>query len=148
TNGNGAVAAVTSASAQLAGKLLVDVSNPLDFSGAGPALSVAGADSVGERLQRALPDTTVVKALNTVNCAVMVDPGLVPGEHVVFVCGNDADAKARTTALLGEFGWPAERVLDIGDITGARATEGYLLLWLRLAARTGSAPLNIAIRRG
>jgi 8-hydroxy-5-deazaflavin:NADPH oxidoreductase len=147
TNGNGAIPAVTSASAELAGKLLVDVCNPLDFSGGGPSLSVGITDSIGEQVQRALPDTAVVKALNTVNCDVMVTPGLVPGEHQVFVCGNDADAKARTTELLGWFGWPAERVIDVGDITGARATEGYLLLWLRLTGWADGARFNIEVHR-
>lgn len=147
TNGNGAVAAVTAASAELSGKLLIDVCNPLDFSGGGPSLSVGITDSIGEQVQRALPETSVVKALNTVNCDVMVDPGLVPGEHVVFVCGNDLAAKARTVELLGWFGWPVERVIDIGDIAGARATEGYLLLWLRLMGWAGGARLNIEVHR-
>jgi hypothetical protein len=123
------------------------VCNPLDFSGGGPSLSVGITDSIGEQVQRALPETSVVKALNTVNCDVMVDPGLVPGEHVVFVCGNDLAAKARTVELLGWFGWPVERVIDIGDIAGARATEGYLLLWLRLMGWAGGARLNIEVHR-
>jgi len=112
-----------------------------------PTLSVGITDSLGERIQRALPGTSVVKALNTMNCDVMVDPGLVPGDHVVFVCGDDAGAKARTVALLGELGWPPERVVDAGDITGARATEAYILIWLRMMGWAGGARFNIAVQR-
>jgi predicted dinucleotide-binding enzyme len=102
----------------LAGKLLIDVANPLDFShGMPPSLSVCNTDSLGERIQRAFPATHVVKALNTVNCDVMVEPARVPGEHIVFVCGNDAEAKEKAVRLLSEFGWRVERVLDLGDIT-------------------------------
>jgi predicted dinucleotide-binding enzyme len=146
-NGNGTVAAVTSAATELAGKVLVEVSNPLDFSSGGPSLSVAITDSLGEQVQRALPETFVVKALNTVNCDVMVDPVRVPGDHAVFVSGNDANAKSRVIALLGEFGWPADRVLDIGDITAARTTEAYMLIWLRMMNVVGDSLFNIEIRR-
>jgi predicted dinucleotide-binding enzyme len=107
----------------LAGKTLIDVSNPLDFSSGGPALFTTTTDSLGERIQAAFPAARVVKTLQTVNCNVMVDPASLPGEHVVFVCGNDDAAKAQTRELLGEFGWPGERVLDLGDLTAARATE-------------------------
>src|SRR3954454_23523050 len=108
----------------LDGKVLVDISIPLDFSqGFPPSLSVVNTDSVGEQLQAAHPHVRVVKALNTVNAAVMVDPDSGPGEHVLFVAGNDDAAKAEVAALLGRFGWPAARVIDLGDITAARATE-------------------------
>lgn len=130
----------------LSGKLLIDVANPLDFSGGGPALFTDSTDSLGERIQRAFPSARVVKSLNTVNASVMVDPGSVPGDHVVFVAGDDAGAKDETRALLGEFGWPSERVIDIGDITGARGAELYLLLWLRLMNATGTATFNIALQ--
>ena len=131
----------------LAGKVLIDVSNPLDFSGGGPAMFTDSTDSVGERIQQAFPATRVVKSLNTMNASVMVDPSLVEGDHVVFVAGDDAGAKDQARALLGEFGWPPERVLDIGDITGARGTEQYLMLWLRLMNATGTATFNIAVNR-
>jgi len=139
TAGVGAVEATGSASDALDGKLLIDVSNPLDFSGGTPSLFVGTTDSLGEQLQRALPGTLVVKALNTMNAEVMVD-------HVVFVCGDDADAKARTVALLAELGWPPDRVVDCGDISGARATEGYLLIWLRMMRWVGGPRFNIAVR--
>lgn len=85
--------------------------------------------------------------MNTVNCDVMVDPSLAPGAHVMFVCGNDGEAKARVTALLTSFGWPAERVCDLGDISSARATEMYLGLWLRIMMANGTGKFNIAICR-
>ena len=148
TAGAGALDAVGSASAGLEGKLLIDVSNPLAFPGGAPTLFVGITDSLGEQIQRALPGTAVVKALNTVTAEVMVEPALVPGDHVVFVCGDDAEAKERVLALLGELGWPRERVLDVGDITGARATEAYLLIWLRMMGLVGGARFNIAVQRG
>lgn len=132
----------------LAGKILVDVANPLDFSqGMPPTLAVSNTDSLAEQIQRALPDARVVKALNTVNAMVMVDPGRVPGEHDVFLCGNDADAKAQVTELLESFGWPSERIVDLGDITGARAMEMYLPLWLRLFGTFGTGDVNVLVVR-
>ena len=149
TAGMASLEALESAGAEhLEGKLLIDVANALDFSaGRPPTLGFANTDSLGERIQAAFPGARVVKALNTINAAVMVDPGSVPGEHVIFVCGDDEAAKRQTTALLGELGWPAERVLDLGDITAARATEMYLALWLRLMGALGGASFNIAIER-
>ena len=132
----------------LAGKLLIDVANPLDFShGMPPSLSVCNTDSLAERIQRAFPATRVVKALNTVNCDVMVEPARVPGEHIVFVCGNDAEAKEKAVRLLSEFGWRVERVLDLGDITAARSTEMYLPLWLNLMGQLGTLHFNIELAR-
>lgn len=132
----------------LAGKLLVDVSNPLDFSREGlPTLFVCNADSLGERIQAAFPAARVVKTLNTVNCEVMVDPGKVPGEHVVFVSGDDPGAKAEATALLEGFGWSAQRVIDLGDISTARGPEMYLPLWLRLMGAIGTPEFNVAVAR-
>ena len=129
----------------LAGKTLIDVANPLDFSGGGPALFTDTTDSLAERIQAAFPAAHVVKTLNTINCNLMVDAASVPGDHVVFVCGNDAAAKEQTTGLLAEFGWTAGRVIDLGDITGARATEHYLMLWLRLMGKVGGPNFNISV---
>jgi predicted dinucleotide-binding enzyme len=131
---------------QLAGKVLIDVSNPLDFSTGTLTLSVCNDDSVGESLQRAFPDVRVVKALNTVTASVMVDPSSVAGTHTLLMCGDDAGAKAEAAALLQGFGWPAEAILDIGDIGGARGMEMYLPLWLRLYQATGTPVLNIEVR--
>ncbi len=148
TSGDASLDALTAAGEEhLTGKVLVDVANPLDFSGGGPALFTDSTDSLGERIQRAFPSARVVKSLNTVNASVMVDPAGVAGDHVVFVAGDDAGAKDQVRALLGEFGWPSERVIDIGDITGARGAEQYLLLWLRLMNATGTATFNIALAR-
>ena len=133
-------------SENLAGKVLVDVANPLDFSkGMPPTLTVCNDDSLGEQIQRAYPEAKVVKALNTVNASVMVDPGSVPGDHDVFMCGNDDEAKAQVSAILESFGWAANRIHDLGDITGARATEMYLPLWLRLMGVVGGATFNIRV---
>jgi predicted dinucleotide-binding enzyme len=146
TNGAGSLDALAAAGEDnLAGKVLVDVSNPLDFSGGGPALFTDTTDSLAERIQAAFPAARVVKTLHTVNCNVMVDPALVPGDHVVFVCGNDAAAKEQTVGLLGEFGWPPERVLDLGDLTAARGTEAYVMLWVRLWNVIGSPNFNISV---
>ena len=135
-------------SENLAGKVLIDVSNPLDASqGFPPRVAIADGDSIGERIQRAYPEARVVKALNTVNAVVMVDPAGVPGDHVLFVCGDDDDAKAQVVELLGTFGWPADRIVDLGDITGARATEQYLVLWLRLLAQLGTPRFNITLNQ-
>ncbi len=131
----------------LAGKLLIDVSNPLEFVEGELRLSVSNTDSVAERIQRAFPDARVVKTLNTVNCRVMVDPARVPGDHVLFLSGNDAGAKEEALRLLGELGWPAERVLDLGDIASARGAEMYLPLWVRMRTALGTADFNLAIAR-
>ncbi|WP_317442083.1 NADPH-dependent F420 reductase [Streptomyces collinus] len=131
----------------LDGKVVIDVSNPLDFEEGRPRLDPVESDSVGERIQRAFPQARVVKALNTVNCRVMVDPGRVPGDHVLFLCGADASAKRQVVELLGEFGWPADRVLDLGDIGSARAMEMLLPLWLGLFEKFGHADFNFEVRR-
>lgn len=132
----------------LAGKVLIDIANPLTRSDeGGVALSVSNTDSLGEQIQRAFPRTRVVKSLNTINASVMVNPASVSGDHVVFVGGNDAGARAQVTQLLQEMGWPAERIRDLGDITSARATEMYLLLWLRLMGILETSRFNIAIQR-
>ncbi|MEO8129748.1 MAG: hypothetical protein ABJF23_08155 [Bryobacteraceae bacterium] len=126
-------------------KVLIDVSNPLDFSHQPATLSVCNTDSLGEMIQRQFPELRVVKALNTCNAQVMVNPGRVPGEHDLFIAGNDAAAKDQVTNLLQTFGWKS--VIDVGDITGARATEAMMLIWLRLYGKYGSADLNYRIVR-
>lgn len=131
----------------LRNKTLIDVSNPLDFSrGMPPTLSVSNTDSMGERIQAAFPDAKVVKALNTMNAQVMVNPSLVPGDHDVFICGNDSDAKARVTELLRSFGW--RTVIDLGDISAARGIEMLLPIWLRLMMTLKTPHFNFHIARG
>jgi predicted dinucleotide-binding enzyme len=130
----------------LAGKVLIDVANPIDpTSGMPPQLTVCNTDSLGEQIQRAFPQAHVVKALNTVNAEVMVNPAVLPARHTVFVCGNDAAAKAQVSTLLQSFGWPAESICDLGDISAARGTEMYLALWLRLWGTLGSPHFNIHV---
>jgi predicted dinucleotide-binding enzyme len=148
TAGAGSLEALEMAgSEQLAGKVLIDVANPLDTSrGMPPTLTVCNDDSLGEQIQRALPDVRVVKTLNTVTAAVMVDPTLVEGSHTIFVAGDDASAKRQAGELLREFGWPADSILDLGDITAARGMEMYLALWLRLWGAAGTPVLNVEVR--
>lgn len=146
TAGTGALEALKAAGAEnLRGKILIDVANPLDFSkGMPPTLFISGGgDSLAERIQAAFPETRVVKALNTVNANVMVAPERVSGETDLFVCGNDADAKARVVELLRRFGWKS--VIDLGDLTGARGMEAYLLLWLRLWGAMKTAEFNVKV---
>jgi predicted dinucleotide-binding enzyme len=112
-----------------------------------PTLSVVNADSLGEQIQRAFPEVLVVKALNTMTAAVMVDPQLVAGgDHHVFVCGEDASARAEVAAHLRSwFGW--REVIDLGGISAARGTEMYLPLWLRLMGALDTATFNIKVVR-
>jgi len=147
TSGSVAMAALAAAGeAALAGKVLIDVSNPLDFSrGMPPTLDPVNTDSLGEQIQRAFPAVRVVKALNTMNCQVMVEPGRVPGEHNVFLCGNDESAKQAAAELIGSFGWPAGSLIDLGDISSARGTEMLMPLWLRLMGALGHADFNFHV---
>lgn len=149
TKGDGSLEALRSAgAANLRGKVLLDVSNPLDFSkGMPPTLFVCNTDSLGEQIQRAFPDARVVKTLNTLNCKLMVDPAsLGGGDHHAFVAGNDAHARGQAAEILrGEFGW--REVIDLGDITAARATEAWVTLWARLWGTLGSADFNLKIVR-
>jgi predicted dinucleotide-binding enzyme len=133
--------------ANLKDKILIDIANPLDFSkGMPPTLAICNTDSLGEQIQRAFPDVKVVKTLNTMNCHIMVNPSLVPGEHDVFICGNDAKAKTIVTQILKDwFGWKS--VIDLGDITNARGTEMLLPIWLRLWGVFGHANFNFRVVR-
>jgi 8-hydroxy-5-deazaflavin:NADPH oxidoreductase len=134
--------------ARLAAKTLLDVANPLDFSaGFPPRLSVANDDSLAEQIQREFPDARVVKALNTMTAQVMVDPGLLRGQHDVLVAGDDDSAKAEVVGLLRSFGWREDAVLDLGGIAAARGMESYLLLWVTLLGSLGSATFNIRVVR-
>jgi len=118
----------------LRGKILIDVSNPLQQDQDGSViLGFCNTDSLGERIQRAFPRTRVVKALNTVNCDIMIEPSRVPGDHNLFICGNDSAAKKEVTKSLREwFGWKPDKIMDLGDITAARGTEMMMPLWMRL----------------
>jgi 8-hydroxy-5-deazaflavin:NADPH oxidoreductase len=134
----------------LDGKVVLDVGNILipNPEGGLPLVGATSTDSLGERLQRAFPAARIVKTLNTVTADVMVDPSLVSGDHVVFVCGEDPEAKQVAVELLGQFGWPASRVLDLGGIAASRAVEMYVALWVQLWGVAGSALFNIELVRG
>ena len=149
SHGANSVEALTAAgTANIDGKILIDPSNALDFSkGFPPFLFVANTDSLAEQIQGAFPHLKVVKALNTMSAALMVDPkSLAGGDHTTFICGNDDDAKAQVAALLKDaFGW--QDVLDLGDLTNARATEAYLLMWTRLMPAVGTHLFNVKVVR-
>jgi predicted dinucleotide-binding enzyme len=147
TSGGASLEALAAAGDEnLAGKVLIDVANALDFSqGMPPTLSVCNDDSLGEQIQRAHPGARVVKALNTVNSDVMVDPSIVPGEHSLFVCGDDEGAKAEVGKLLQSFGWPESAIVDLGGIGAARGPEMYLPLWLALMNANGTAHFNVKV---
>jgi hypothetical protein len=148
TSGNVSIAALRLAGDEnLAGKVLLDVSNPLDFSaGFPPSLSVVNTDSLAEQIQAAFPELRVVKTLNTMNANLMVYPGqLASGDHSVFVSGNDVEAKKVVTGLLESFGHTD--VIDLGDITTARGPEMVLPVWTRLFAALGTPMFQIKIVR-
>ena len=147
-NGTSAVAALTEAGAAIGDAILVDITNPLDFTrGMPPSLFVSNTDSLAETIQRALPRARVVKTLNTVNANVMVDPGLVTaGEHTMFVCGDDETARKAVAAFLqSAFGW--KDVMDLGDLTAARGMEASLHLWLKLWRAVGTPNFGIKVVR-
>ncbi len=148
TSGTGSLAALAAAGADaMAGKILVDVANPLDFShGMPPTLSVCNTDSLGEQIQRALPAVKVVKALNTMSCKVMVNPAQLGGDHDLLLCGNDEAAKATIAAHLRDwFGW--RTVIDLGPIQSARGMEMWLPLWLGLMRTLGTGAFNLHLQR-
>ena len=118
----------------LAGKIVLDASDPLDFSSGRPGLFVGTTDSLGERIQRLIPDAYVVKGLNTVVAEVMINPRLSGGEPDMFIAGDSDEAKQTVTSLLGEFGWP---VIDMGGIENARWLEALSLAWVVYSHRTG-----------
>jgi 8-hydroxy-5-deazaflavin:NADPH oxidoreductase len=131
----------------LAGKIIVDISNPLDFSkGMPPTLTISNDNSLGEEIQKQFPNAKVVKALNTMWCGLMVNPAMISGgDHSTFVCGNDSDAKTQVKNILKSFGWAEKNILDLGDITNSRGTEMYLPLWVRIFGVTQNGAFNIKI---
>jgi len=147
TNGLATLEALDAAGADnLAGKVVIDVSNPLDFSDGFPpflAPDLSNTTSLGEQVQARFPDARVVKTLNTVNCSIMVEPGKLSEPGDIFVSGDDAAAKQTVIGLLKDFGWP--NPIDLGGIATARGTEQYLPLWVRLMGPMGGANFNIKI---
>jgi 8-hydroxy-5-deazaflavin:NADPH oxidoreductase len=150
TFGEHAIAALKLAgAAYLKGKLLVDVSNPLDFSyGMPPSIlpHYTGRTSLGEEIQKAFPNVKVVKAFNTMNAAVMVNPAEIAGDHDLLIAGNDADAKATFKSLATkEFGWKS--IIDLGSIESARGMELILPLWVNLWGVSGTPMFNFKIAK-
>ena len=129
-------------------KLIIDISNPLDFSkGMPPTLipEYTNTNSLGEEIQKLLPEANVVKTLNIVNCEVMVDPAKSGGDPTMFISGNNNEAKEKVKGLLNQFGW--KDIIDLGDITTARGTEMLLPIWLRTYMATGNGYFAFKIIR-
>ena len=148
TNGPVALDALAAAGAEnLAGKVLIDVANPLTFETGRLTLTVCNTDSLGEQIQRAFPEARVVKTLNTMNNQLMIHPERVPGAHSVFVSGDDAEAKQLVTGMLESFGWPAQSVVDLGGIETARGVEMYLVLWISMMQAGGTPDFNVNVVR-
>jgi hypothetical protein len=150
TQGRNALSALQLAGeANMSGKILVDVSNPLDFSKGMPPVLIpewCNTNSLGEEIQQTFPGVKVVKALNTMWCGLMVNPGMIGGgDHHAFICGNDAEAKSHVTKLLVQFGWKPGNVTDLGDITAARGTEMMLPVWLRIMGTVGNGAFNFKV---
>ncbi|MDP1800732.1 MAG: NAD(P)-binding domain-containing protein [Bacteroidota bacterium] len=149
TQGMNSINALNLATAKnLDGKILVDIANPLDFSkGMPPCLApeLSNTNSLAEEIQKTFPNAKVVKTLNTMWCGIMVDPTLIKGDHVNYICGNDEAAKTTVKTLLKEFGWKDENLLDLGDLSAARGTEAVLPVWLRIygAKKMGAFNFNI-----
>jgi len=150
-NGEHALDAIRSIEADsINGKIVIDITNPLDFSKGMPPRLIDGlnnSNSLGEEIQKALPGAKVVKTFNTVNCYVMVNPKLVNnGDHTLFICGDDADAKNKVKHFLVDtFGWMPENLLDLGGIQAARGTEAYVPFWVMMMQATGSPMFNIKV---
>lgn len=149
TAGLGSLEALRAAGADnLTGKVLLDISNPLDFSqGMPPSLDPCNTDSLAEQIQREFPGAHVVKSLNTMTAAVMVNPGLVPGRHSVFVCGENDNAKGEVRNILVSFGWNSGSIVDLGGIAAARGLEMFLPLWVTIMGALETPNFNIALVR-
>jgi 8-hydroxy-5-deazaflavin:NADPH oxidoreductase len=130
-------------------KIIIDIANPLDFSRGFPPALIEGlnnTNSLGEEVQKILPNAKVVKTLNTMYSGIMINPAMIGnGNHTNYICGNDADAKAKVIEILKSFGWNAENILDLGDITNARGTESTLLIWTRIYGATKTGAFNLSI---
>jgi predicted dinucleotide-binding enzyme len=149
--GNSIEALVLAGAKNLAGKILIDVSNPLDFSkGIPPSLipELSNTNSLGEEIQKTFQYTLVVKTLNTMWCGLMVNPGMIGGgDHINYISGNDIAAKKKVRNLLIQLGWRDENIIDLGDISAARATESVLPIWLRVMGVTGNGAFNFRLVR-
>jgi 8-hydroxy-5-deazaflavin:NADPH oxidoreductase len=152
THGGSSLSALKLANAKdLEGKILIDIANPLDFSkGMHPGLlpGLNNTNSLGEEIQKTFPKTMVVKTLNTMWCGLMVNTGMIGGgDHINYISGNDTNAKIKVKKLLSQLGWHNENIIDIGDISGARATESLMPIWLRVMGVLQSPAFNFKIIR-
>jgi 8-hydroxy-5-deazaflavin:NADPH oxidoreductase len=136
--GNAAEEAIADAGlSNFSGKVVIDATNPLDFSGGfPPKLSITGEDSLGERVQRTLPDAKVVKAFNTIGNAYFVDPSFSDGKPTMLIAGNDADAKKTVGDVLADFGWPEP--VDLGGIEASRELEAICIAWVKIGGARGA----------
>lgn len=124
----------------LDGKVVVDITNPLDFSSGQPALSIGFNTSAGEQVQAWLPNSHVVKALNSITSFAMLNPGsFIGGEPDMFIAGNDANAKASVQKFLEAVGWG---VVDLGDITKSRLIEPLAMIWITVGFNSGWTKVN------
>lgn len=130
-------------------KIVIDISNPLDFSQGFPPSLLEGlnnTNSLGEEIQKELPKAKIVKTLNTMWSGLMVNPTMINnGEHQNYICGNDKEAKEKVITLLLSFGWSKDNILDLGDITNARGTESTLLIWTRIYGVTQNGAFNMKL---
>jgi predicted dinucleotide-binding enzyme len=150
THGGSSVEALKQAGAKnLAGKILIDIANPLDFSNGMPPSLIPGlcnTNSLGEEIQKEFPYVLVVKTLNTMWSGLMVNPDMIGGgNHINYISANDTEAKNRVKKLLIQFGWKEENIIDLGDISGSRASESVLLIWLRVMGVLQSGAFNFSI---
>jgi 8-hydroxy-5-deazaflavin:NADPH oxidoreductase len=137
--------------ASFEGKIFIDISNPLDFSKGFPPTLLDGLNndnSLGEEIQKTIPNAKVVKTLNTMYSGLMINPRALGEDSSVFVSGNDTEAKATVKAILASFGWKESEILDLGDITTARGTEAILPLWLRIYGATQNGFFNLKVATG
>jgi 8-hydroxy-5-deazaflavin:NADPH oxidoreductase len=149
TNGSATLSAFEQAGKKnLAGKVILDISNPLDFSKGYFSLFVCNTDSLGEQIQKNFPETKVVKTLNTMNAYVQVNPALLPEDHTVFLGGNDDGAKTKVKELLRSYGWKEKNMIDLGGITTSRGAEMILPIWVQLWSTLKNPMFNFKIVTG
>jgi len=150
TQGGKSIAALKAGNpGDLDGKIIIDIANPLDFSkGMPPVLipELCNTTSLGEEIQKAFPQSYVVKTLNTMWCGLMVNPAMIGGgDHNNFLCGNNSEAKIEVRKLLFQFGWKEENLVDLGDITAARGSEMILPIWLRVMSVKHNGAFNFKV---
>lgn len=149
TNGENSLNALDLAMEEnLAGKTLMDVSNPLDYSKGMPPSLLEGlnnTNSLGEEIQKEFPEAKVVKTFNTIWCGLMANPALLKGDHINYISGNDNEAKNEVKELIKKFGWKDENIIDLGDLTAARAQESILHIWVRLWGVLNTGAFNFGI---